>query len=66
MSVAAVWRRSWKRIFDFSGRGQSFIWQRGQCRSFESACRSTWGVPFALQRPAGVVVSGHKAEARES
>ena len=29
MSVAAVWRRSWKRIFDFSGRGHSFMRQRG-------------------------------------
>ena len=39
MSVAAVWRRSWNRIFDFSGRGHNFMLQRGQCRRVASACR---------------------------
>jgi hypothetical protein len=41
-SEAVVWRKSWKRIFRTSARGQSFILHFGQRRSSASAACSEY------------------------
>ena len=50
MSVAAVWRRSWKRIGRGTALGHSFAPHVGQRRTSASLCFSTYGVPRLLQR----------------
>ena len=50
-SVAPVWRKSWKRMYRGMRLGHS-LWpqpSRGQRRGSSSWCRSSCGVPLALQ-----------------